>query len=459
MVSDLKNRMNDGSEVKLVKKNQYKSQKKFPWSIVFLVLLSISVGVVTSVNYLNLFGEDENTAQISRQNIKRDPSSSVVINMIPDDKKINIAQMSPLSPVSTIEKKASLQEIKNIKDKPPVKEEVVVVSKTEPKIDKSSNIVKKKVNEPKIVVAKIENKPAVVKTEPAKKLIKTPVKVNKAEKNNADEKKSKKQPVDERKNTVVANKDKLEAKPINKKKLVKKPEIPVEVKPKVPPKKDVAKIIAAPVVDRNTFNKTQIPLTNIELAETIYQRGIVLLEEGEVDRASALFVKTLREHPAHLKATEALVGVYSSEQNWQKAIEALKSGIKANKKNISLTMWLAQIYLQQEGVADALRLLKSNQKFAKGNGEYFALLAVIHQNLEQYDLALESYQKALKINNSSSRWWFGMAVVLELQNNLADAQVSYTQALKTGQLPEELVTYAEQRLEYVASQNELSAIP
>jgi len=120
---------------------------------------------------------------------------------------------------------------------------------------------------------------------------------------------------------------------------------------------------------------------------------------------------------------------------------------------------LAQIYLQLERESDALSLLKNNVVYARGNGEYFALLAVVYQNKEEYTLALDAYQRALKIDNTSSRWWFGMAVVLELQNNMADAQVAYTQALSTEQLTDDLVSYAEQRLEYVASQIELSAVP
>jgi Tfp pilus assembly protein PilF len=114
--------------------------------------------------------------------------------------------------------------------------------------------------------------------------------------------------------------------------------------------------------------------------------------------------------------------------------------------------------LQRSKNFQAIELLTENEKYAKGNGEYYALLAVTQQNAKEYSLALASYQKALKTDNTVSRWWFGMAVVLEYLNNWSDAQLSYTQALDTGQLPEELMAYARQRLDYVVSQIELSAI-
>jgi len=462
MVSDLKNRMNDGSETRLVKKSEKKGKKSFPWSIFFLVLLSLAVGALASINYFKVFDADQNTAQIKRQNIMRDPATSVVINTVPDDKKINVVKK--ITPVSgeIAEKKVVAADVESsaderIEEKPPVKKELSLAKKEEQKLVKPEPVITAKAETPKVKTStptKKDSKPAVTKKVEKKAPIKpkeAPVKLAKVEEKKVEIKVD--EPEIEKKSTTVAKVEESKSKLIKEQKIVKKPTVPVEIKPKVPPKQDVAQITDTTAINKNAFNKTPIPLTNSELAETIYQRGITLLEQGEVERATALFVKTLKEYPPHLKATEALVGIYSNQQNWGKAVETLKSGIDANKKNVSLTMWLAQIYLQQDSLPDALDLLKKNEKHAKGNGEYFALLAVIYQNLEQYDLALSSYQKALNVDNSSSRWWFGMAVVLELQNNLADAQVAYTQALNTGQLPDDLVTYAEQRLEYVVSQN------
>jgi len=454
MVSDLKNRMNDGSETRLVKKSEKKGKNNFPWFILLLVLLSVGVGALTSINYFEMFDANQDTAQIQRQNIKRDPVTSVVIKTISDDQKINVVKK--ITPVSgeIAEKKVVTADVESsadekIEEKPPVKKEIALAKKEEQKSAKPEPVVTARVEAPKqdsksVVTKKVEKEAPIKPTE-------APVKLAKVEKKNAEIKDD--APVIKKKSTTVAKVEESKSKLIKEQKIVKKPKVPVEAKPKVPPKQDVAQAVNTSDINKDAFNKTPIPLTNSELAETIYQRGITLLEQGEVERATALFVKTLKEYPPHLKATEALVGVYSNQQNWGKAVETLKSGIDANKKNVSLTMWLAQIYLQQGRMPDALDLLKNNEKHAKGNGEYFALLAVIYQNLEQYDLALSSYQKALNVDNSSSRWWFGMAVVLELQNNLADAQVAYTQALNTGQLPDDLVTYAEQRLEYVVSQN------
>ena len=455
MVSDLKNRMNDGSEANLVKKNQKKIKKKFPWSIL-LVLLSVTVGALTSINYFNILDEDKKTAQIKRQNIQRDSTTSVVINTIPDDKKVNVVQKLAATPLQMDEDTVVISKVQSPKnniaeEKPIAEKDMVLANQQERKIEKPKPIVKARVDSPKISTPpKKESKPTV-----AEKVVKAttikpnevPVTLTKVEKSKAEVKVEK--PV----KATFAKVEVPKSKPIEKQEPANKPKIPMEVKPKVPPKRDVAKAVEEPVAEKNVFNKTPIPLTNSELAETIYQRGIALLEQGEVERANALFVKTLKEYPPHLKATEALVGIYSNQQNWARAIETLKSGIEANRKNVSLTMWLAQIYLQQERMSEALDLLKKNEKYAKGNGEYFALLAVTYQNVEQFEFALSSYEKALKVDNSSSRWWFGMAIVLELQNNFSDAQVAYSQALNTGQLPEELISYAEQRLEHVSSQN------
>jgi len=215
------------------------------------------------------------------------------------------------------------------------------------------------------------------------------------------------------------------------------------------PKATVPKAVKAKA---DNFNKTFIPLTNAEIAEATYQDGVNLLDDGEIVSAKSMLVKALKEYPAHTKAREVLVGIYSNEQDWPKVESLLVSAIQEDKRNVSFVMWLSQVYMQQEKNQQALSLLKESVVYAKGNGEYFAMVAALQQQAGEYDLALQAYQKALKTDNTVSRWWFGMAVVLEYQSNWADAQISYTQALNTGKLPTDLLAYAEQRLEYVELQ-------
>jgi len=432
MVADLKRRIDDGTDVERVKKpkksRRLRIDAEISWPISIIVILAVGAILLFGISYLNKLQTERLAMEPQRFRIPAHVRDAAPIKMVKDGDKINIAKVERKPPV---EKKTAtaigLSAHKLVRAEPPVKKDTV-----QKEINNSLNPAKKseKITEKKTVATKKGDLTLAHKKASKKAAVKVKALATGQ--------------------IAAVNKSKpvLAATAI-------KPQMPVS-KPKlesVSVKKENSK------KRKQSFDKTVVPLTDAELAEANYQRGIKLMDEGDISRAKGMFEKTLNEYPPHLKAREALAGIYINTQNWIKAEKTLVDGVKANKKNVSLSMWLAQVYLEQDKQVDAMNVLNENQKYAKDNGEYFALLAIVQQNLGKYDLSLEAYNKALETNSSVSRWWFGMAVVLELKNHWIDARAAYGQAIGSGQLTAELLEYANQRLDYVISQIELAELP
>ena len=257
--------------------------------------------------------------------------------------------------------------------------------------------------------------------------------------------------------TTPAVKQKVEKKPVTPvpvRKAIQKPAISPTMKSAKPQRKPdtIAKVSPAPVVTaKPPPMKVAVTPEVLEQqarkeAQTIYEEGLRLLDQGRVAEAEQSFAKALEVYPPHADARTTLGGLMMDSARWQQAGALFRTGLGIDEQSISFSLGLARTLVEQGNVPAALDVLEARDDGAVNHGEFLALLAALYQRQNEHRDAIEVYRRALVVQPYEGRWWMGLGISLEHRESWVQAQAAYENALKDRQLAGQLSAYVSQRL-------------
>lgn len=123
------------------------------------------------------------------------------------------------------------------------------------------------------------------------------------------------------------------------------------------------------------------------------------------NRPQAALVKLqeiVEERPGYIPAFNRMGNLYYSLGDKDRAVEALRAGLKANPKNLYLMSRLGLMLVEVQEFKEAVKLLEYCTSRETTNPDHFIYLGVAHQKNGLFDQAMDSYKKALNLDKSNS---------------------------------------------------------
>ncbi len=183
-----------------------------------------------------------------------------------------------------------------------------------------------------------------------------------------------------------------------------------------------------------------------ERADEEYKRALSLSVIGRLADAIRALRTVLATDPAHDAARLSLAAQLIATKSYDEASQLLNEGLNVNSKNPAFAMSLARLMVERGDVDGALIVLDRHAASASGNADYHAFRAALQQRVSRHAEAIEEYRAALSLLPSVGRWWIGLGISLQAQGRPKEALESYRRAKGTGNLPPELIGFADQRI-------------
>jgi MSHA biogenesis protein MshN len=189
-------------------------------------------------------------------------------------------------------------------------------------------------------------------------------------------------------------------------------------------------------------------LTPKQMAENIYRRALVALQEGRVSVALADLDKALEIDPRNDAARQTYVSLLLENRRSDEAIRQLRLGLGIDPRQPGLAMVLARLQLEKGG--PALQTLLKTLPYAGDNPDYHAFLAGVLQREQRHAEAAQHYRDALRAAPQNGVWWMGLAISLQADQHLPEAREAFTRARASGGLMPELQAFVDRKLEQLA---------
>ncbi len=184
-----------------------------------------------------------------------------------------------------------------------------------------------------------------------------------------------------------------------------------------------------------------------DLAEQAYQQGKVALAAGRYQEGTVAMMRALTQHPAHLRARQALVGELLRQQRRSEAGEIMAEGLRLDPTQLTMRLRLAELLMTQGKLNDARDLLLQGPPQSSLEApQLHALLGAIYQRLGQYEAAAQEYQMLLTGHPDNSLWQMGLGIAREHAGAADEAILAYRAALANRKLSPALNNYIRQRL-------------
>lgn len=204
--------------------------------------------------------------------------------------------------------------------------------------------------------------------------------------------------------------------------------------------------IAQAEPSRTSVHKIDKPSAK-DLAEQAYRRGQMALAAGRNQEGAVALMQALEQHPAHLAARQALVGILLRQQRQTEAAEIMAEGLRLDPTQLTMRLRYAELLMTQGELQKARDLLLEGPPHSALQApQWHALLAVIYQRLGQYHAAAQEYQTLLTSQPNNGIWQMGLGIAREHAGALEKAVVAYRAALADPGLSPALNNYIRQRL-------------
>lgn len=204
-----------------------------------------------------------------------------------------------------------------------------------------------------------------------------------------------------------------------------------------------------PIVSAN-INKQVKELTPQQRAENQYRKASSLMQQGKTAEAMAELEQALQTDPLHTAARQTLVGLLLEGKRQDEAIRKLQDGLNLEANQPGLAMILARLQVEKGELRLALDTLQRNLPFAANRADYQAFLAALLQRDKRHKEAADHYLIALhnapQNGSQTGVWWMGLAISLQAENRMAEAQDAYGRAKASNTLSSELQAFVDQKL-------------
>lgn len=181
-------------------------------------------------------------------------------------------------------------------------------------------------------------------------------------------------------------------------------------------------------------------------ADSVYQTALQSLNEGRLADAeeSLRHVLTLDRRNHDARRVLALLLLDAGKRG--EFTSLLKQGIQISPGYAPFVTLLARALLDSGESARAIDLLERHLPTTGNDTELLALLGSLYQQAGQYSAAIQTYRQLLEIQSDNARAVAGLAISLDASGEYREALTLYKQALGFRSLPDEVNTYAQQRV-------------
>jgi len=179
-----------------------------------------------------------------------------------------------------------------------------------------------------------------------------------------------------------------------------------------------------------------VSLAQSELADQLYQRGLIELRNGQMESAASLFRQSVEANANFAKAHGAIGTLYLQMGNLAIAELHLLKAVELDGSLEQAQLNLAHLYRSTNRTFLAIsaynqlltgKLDQTNSTIQ--TGAYVGLATIYHQTSD-YPKAISAYQKALKISASMPSVITNLAACYEATNQLDQAIINYKSALE-----------------------------
>ena len=146
------------------------------------------------------------------------------------------------------------------------------------------------------------------------------------------------------------------------------------------------------------FSVNISPITSQSNIDSLYQKGIIALQEYRYQQALDLFYECHREDFKNMDYVAKVGFCYYQLGNLQEARIYLKQVVKKDSVNVSALNYLATIEEQMLDYRSALDRVEVLIGIDSTNGFYYRSAANLAENLNMPQLALAYYQTAIQLN-------------------------------------------------------------
>ncbi|WEM42589.1 tetratricopeptide repeat protein [Photobacterium sp. DA100] len=186
-----------------------------------------------------------------------------------------------------------------------------------------------------------------------------------------------------------------------------------------------------------------------QLAQIEYRKAEKALKQGDSRKAISFLETTVKYNPEWITARQKLAALYYGRGETRRAMATLQQGLSLDAGQPDLRLTMAKLLVNESQQQAALNVLSQLPSYA--HSDYLAMRGALAQQLNQNDLALSSYHNLVKAEPYDGRWWLGLGVALERNQDLAEAEEAYQQALRMGQISGETQQFIRQRLAVLAN--------
>lgn len=185
--------------------------------------------------------------------------------------------------------------------------------------------------------------------------------------------------------------------------------------------------VVASAMETGTINKNNLPQNNDELAASLYNDAVTLLNEGRITEVEYRLKYLVGKYPLYVKAAELLTAIYLEQGKGEDAINVLEQSTRKVDSEQRLNKWLVKLYVDNNRHEQAIELTKAMLS-KQLDADTLALLAALYQQAGQNEDAKNLYDAAIELNSSDYKVWLGYAVVLENLGDNENARQAYIMA-------------------------------
>ena len=206
-------------------------------------------------------------------------------------------------------------------------------------------------------------------------------------------------------------------------------------------------------MDESGVVKQMRTVTPQQRAENEYRKALGLLQQGRVSEAINALTLALQTDSHHLAARQTLVGLLVEGGRLNEAQQQLQEALKLSPEQSGFAMMLARLQVDKGETTVALETLQRSLPYAAEKADYRAFMAALLQRQERHKEAIAQYEAALKRAPGSGVWLMGLAISLQADKRLAEAQEAYARAAASGNLSADLQAFVEQRSKQLQHQS------
>ncbi|MCP3176607.1 tetratricopeptide repeat protein [Desulfuromonas sp. KJ2020] len=220
---------------------------------------------------------------------------------------------------------------------------------------------------------------------------------------------------------------------------VEPPQLPVAAPPS--PKTPAASEPAALV-------KTPRPLSPEEQARVRFAEGEAALKDGRLPEAEQAWRQALRLDPAQHESREKLAALLAGAGRRVEAEKVYAAGLESDPAHSPFRRGYARLLAEREELSTAREVLRQGPvPTVAADPDFHALYAALSQRLGDYAAAAATYSLLLQHDPASGVSWLGLGLALESDGRAPEAVEAYRQAIASGSLQTDLLSYVRGRLD------------